>query len=194
MMFKPIGKIIPIIRMASHLKDSDKVLNIKEAIHERDKEKVWKAMKNGRIDSLGIEQWKATEPFYGDHIKVNRFGYTYHGIYISKKEVIHFASRDHDGLHNWKKNQIISTSFEEFSRERKVWVRQYTMFEARRLNGNQEIVTTAQQFLGQDGYYLFLNNCEHFCRFCTFQITYSRQVFNWTFGLKHFLLSNRHII
>ena len=68
------------------------------------------------------------------------------------------------------------------------------MFEARRLNGNQEIVTTAQQFLGQDGYHLFLNNCEHFCRFCTFQITYSRQVFHWTFGLKHFLLSNRHII
>ena len=32
MMFKPIGIIIPIIRMASHLKDSDKVLDIKEAI------------------------------------------------------------------------------------------------------------------------------------------------------------------
>ena len=194
MMFKPIGMIIPIIRMASHLKDSDKVLDIKDAIDERDKEKVWKAMKNGRTDSLGIEQWKATEPFYGDHIKVNRFGYTYYGIYISKREVIHFASRDNDGLHNWKKNQIISTSLEEFSRGRKVWVRQYTMFEARRLNGNQEIVTTAQQFLGQDGYHLFLNNCEHFCNFCTFEIAYSKQVFNWTFALKHFLLSNRYII
>ena len=146
MMFKPIGKIIPIIRMASHLKDSDKVLDIKGAIHERDKEKVWKAMKNGRTDSLGIEQWKATEPFYGDHIKVNRFGYTYHGIYISKREVIHFASRDHDGLHNWKKNQIISTSLEEFSRGRKVWVRQYTMFEARRLMGIKKLLLLLNSF------------------------------------------------
>ena len=111
MLFKTIGKVIPIIRMASQLKDSDKVLDIKEAIHERDKEKLWKAMKNGRIDLLGIEQWKATELFYGDHIKVNRFGHTHHGIYISKNEVIHFASKDNDGLHNWKKNQIISTSF-----------------------------------------------------------------------------------
>ena len=178
MMFKPIGMMIPLIRMASQLKDSEKVQDIKDAIDERDKEKVW----------------KDTEPFYGDHIKVYRFGYTHYGIYISKNEVIHFASKDNDGLHNWKKNQIISTSLKDFSRGRKVWVRQYNTYEARRLKGGQEIVNTARDFLGQDGYHLFLNNCEHFCNFCTFEIAYSKQVFNWTFALKHFLLSNRYII
>ena len=40
MMFKPIGMMIPLIRMASQLKDSEKVQDIKDAIDERDKEKV----------------------------------------------------------------------------------------------------------------------------------------------------------
>jgi len=95
MMFKPIGMMIPFIRMVSQLKDSEKVQDIKDAIDERDKEKVWKVMKNGGTESLSIEQWKDTEPF---------------------------------------------------------------------------------------------------CHFCTFEIAYSKQVFNWTFALKHFLLSNRYII
>ena len=77
-------------------------------------------------------------------------------VFISlRMEVIHFASKDNDGLHNWKKNQIISTSLKDFSRGRKVWVRQYNTYEARRLNGGQEIVNTARDFLGQDGYHLF---------------------------------------
>lgn len=156
---------------------------IKDAIQERDKRKAWRAIKESPIHTFGYERWKAAAPKLGDHIKVRRLGYTHHGIYISKNEVIHFTGRDNDNLKDWKHNRIMATTLDEFLKGGKLLVRQYTIYEQRHLRQPLEIMTIARQFIGQDGYNLFLNNCEHFCNVCTFNKKYSKQVDRWTNAL-----------
>ena len=49
------------------------------------------------------EVWGSGPPKMGDHIRVKRIGglYAHHGIYVSDDEVIHFTSRDGDGIIDW---------------------------------------------------------------------------------------------
>lgn len=55
----------------------EKAVVVKEAIQQKDKDKLWRAVKESPIHTWDFERWKATKPRYGDHIKVKRFGYTH---------------------------------------------------------------------------------------------------------------------
>ena len=95
---------------------------------------------------------------FGDHVYIHRGGYSHHGVDMGGGRVIHFASA------NGKKGDAVIrwASIDEFAGSGAVEVREYgARFDA------QETTMRAQSMVGQSGYDLFANNCEHFATWCT---------------------------
>lgn len=93
----------------------------------------------------------------GDHIYVDRGAYTHHGIDMGDGWVIHFASSD-----GTKTGALIQwTTIEDFTGDAEMSVRAYGVrFDA------AQAAERARSMLGQSGYDLFANNCEHFATWC----------------------------
>lgn len=104
----------------------------------------------------------------GAHLISPRSGYTHHGIYIGDGLVIHYA-----GLANGLESGPIEiTTFERFTYGKPVNIRKHVV---RRYSG-QEVVNRAKSRLGERGYNLATNNCEHFCTWAWTGDNFSPQV------------------
>lgn len=104
---------------------------------------------------------------YGDHIYVKRLGYTHHGIEVADGMVVHFT-----GTPGSKYNAAIRREpLSSFANGGTVRVRPYEQ----RLPP-EEAVTRAESKLGESGYNLYANNCEHFARWCVTDDHKSSQV------------------
>lgn len=131
--------------------------------------------------------WEKIEPKYGDQIRVNRGFYSHHGIYASKKCVIHFAPPGKTDTIDPSAARIIKTSLEDFLNGGVVEVRTYTEEELQIKKQPKEIVKCALSHLGEAGYNIVTNNCEHFSNLCAFGTKQSNQVdavFSLLFGGK----------
>ncbi|MEH8123744.1 lecithin retinol acyltransferase family protein [Aeromonas veronii] len=95
----------------------------------------------------------------GDHLAIQRLGYSHHGLYVGNGQVIHyqgsFANDDQTGqiglsmlddFHRGQPLQVVSHSSRPFSPE--------------------ECVARAFSRLGEQDYHLLFNNCEHFVLWC----------------------------
>lgn len=120
--------------------------------------------------------WERIQPKYGDQIRVNRGFYYHHGIYASKDQVIHFAPPGKTDVLDPSAARIIETSLEEFLKGGILEVRTYTEEEVKKRKSPKETVTTALSHLGEGGYDLVSNNCEHFSNLCAFGTKESNQV------------------
>lgn len=123
------------------------------------------------------EQWRKQAPQQGDHIRVSRGVYNHHGIYISHREVIHFSSKDDDNLLG-DGNEVILTSLSQFLRTGILEVKIYNADERKDLYPVNDIVRWAKDSLGDSGYNIVFNNCEHFANWCTLGRFHSQQVSN----------------
>ncbi len=93
----------------------------------------------------------------GDHVWVRRKGYTHHAVDVGDGQVIHF-----NGEPGRKRNATIRRApWAEFAGRGKVQIKRYEIH-----FGPDEVVERAESKLGQSGYNLFNNNCEHFARWC----------------------------
>jgi hypothetical protein len=110
----------------------------------------------------------------GDHLFVYCFGYSHHGIDLGNGNVIHFDAGP------WRKlvshatdvpPTIRETTLNKFARGRDLQVRLYHVFD-----DPEAVVKRAQSRLGQEGYELFNNNCEHFAVWCKTGNSESTQV------------------
>lgn len=119
------------------------------------------------------EEWACKPPVRGDHIRVSRGMYNHHGIYIADDEVIHFSSVGDDNL-SGEGNEIIKSDVSLFHRGGRIQVKIYTAEE--HPYQVEAIVHWARACIGEDGYCLFSNNCEHFASFCTLGKHRSHQV------------------
>lgn len=126
---------------------------------------------------ISSEKWQAQTPQQGDHIRVNRGVYNHHGIYISNSEVIHFSSLDDDNVLG-EGNEVITTSLAHFLRKGTVEVKVYSNDELNDLYPIADIVQWARGSLGDSGYHIVFNNCEHFANWCTLGRFHSQQVNN----------------
>lgn len=104
----------------------------------------------------------------GDYVYVRRRGYAHHGVEVDNGEVIHFTGTPG----NKRGAAIRRTTMAEFIGPRgKLCIRRY---------GHQLptdfAVERAESKLGQSGYRLFSNNCEHFATWCVHDRTASAQV------------------
>lgn len=123
------------------------------------------------------EEWQYIQPKRGDHIRVQRSGvYSHHGVYISDDEVIHFTGTDDDSVLDWSKCEVICTDLAQFLRGGTLEVKIYTDDELNDLYPVEHIVDYARACLGDKGYNLAFNNCEHFANVCTLGRFRSRQV------------------
>ncbi len=104
----------------------------------------------------------------GDHLVTSRFGFTHHGIYVGRWQVIHYA-RLSDGL---KSGPVELISFAEFTRGEAVRVRAEN--DARYTRA--EIVGRSLTRLGESRYSISTNNCEHFVNWCVNGESRSAQV------------------
>ncbi len=151
------------------------------------------------IDLTEEEIWVNKKPERGSHIRVMRMGglYYHHGIYVSDDEVIHFTGTEDDSILDWSKNAVISSDLKFFLNDGDLEVKEYTDEEKFDLYPVEEIVSYARACIGDDGYNLIFNNCEHFANVCTLGRFRSNQVeriftnkgrknkmglFSWIFG------------
>jgi hypothetical protein len=93
----------------------------------------------------------------GEHLFVRRKGYSHHGVDVGGDEVIHFT-----GEPGSKAGAMIRrSSLQDFAAGGVVVVRRY-----QECLSPDDVVERAESKLGESGYNLFNNNCEHFARWC----------------------------
>lgn len=123
-----------------------------------------------------------SEFFLGDHLSVKRFGYTHHGIYIGNDEVVHFTSDNKSS--DWFKAlrsgspdsaSIRRTSLDEFANGGDVVYHIYSDFR-RTTFPPLRVIERAKKRLGERGYNLYKNNCEHLTTWCKAGRLFSEQV------------------
>ena len=133
---------------------------------------------NPTIEIEPSEIWANKNPQRGDHIRVCRMNgiYFHHGIFVAEDEVIHFTGDDDDSVLDWSKAHVIKTDLKKFLRGGTVEVKEYTDAELADLYPVEGIVNYARACLGDGGYNLLFNNCEHFANVCTLGKYRSRQV------------------
>lgn len=104
----------------------------------------------------------------GDHVYVKRRGYTHHGVEVDDGQVIHFSGTPG----NKRGAMICRTTMKEFTGSRgRLRYRRY----GQQLPPDLAI-ERAESKIGQSGYNLFSNNCEHFATWCVHDRTASAQV------------------
>lgn len=129
--------------------------------------------------------WIEKKPSFGDQIRVSRGLYYHHGIYATDKSVYHFAPPGNTDTLDPSAARIIETSLDDFLKGGTIEVRVYTEEEQKRKRSPKEIITCAKAHLGEEGYDIVSNNCEHFSNLCAFGSKESNQVeavFSFLFG------------
>lgn len=103
----------------------------------------------------------------GSQLSVRLALYWHHGIYVGRGRVIQYSGwiRGPHGL-------IEEVSLEEFSEGLPFGITRTPPS----LSAGLEVVRRARSRLGERGYDLLANNCEHFCTWCCFGAGRSRQV------------------
>lgn len=124
------------------------------------------------------ESWVQKRPQRGDHIRVMRLGglYAHHGVYVSDEETIHFTGADGDSILDGSECEVLRTDLAAFLQGGALEVKEYTDEEIPDLYPPDQIVSYARSCIGDKGYSLALNNCEHFANVCTLGRFRSQQV------------------
>lgn len=114
--------------------------------------------------------WWQSECKFGDMIRIS-FGKFYHyGIFVSEEEVIQFGLPPFDGLLNRKFEDIavcVSDVY-TFSGGRVVEVATSEKSDKQKRLSPKKTVQRARERIGEKGYDILHNNCEHFARYCYF--------------------------
>ena len=108
----------------------------------------------------------------GDAVVADRGLYRHYGIYIGNDQVIHFGSEEALEL-NPMKASVIMTSLKAFRGNCPFWVAKQNRYPA---FPSDQVVDNAKARLGERGYSILNNNCEHFANECKYGIKESRQV------------------
>jgi lecithin:retinol acyltransferase len=126
---------------------------------------------NGSLHSAKWLLIAEQEPLLGSHIVTPRRGYLHHGIYVGGGKIVHYAGLAR-GLY---RRPVEETTLDRFARGRPVWVRS----DRPPIFSSREVIRRARSRMGEDGYRLLTNNCEHFCEWCLHGEHRSYQVDAW---------------
>lgn len=121
-------------------------------------------------------KWAYQECRRGDIIRV-KLGSVYHyGIFVSDDEVIAFGlPPTAENLRRQDEIKVLSTDIETFSCGKLIETAKLSFTEKRRSNPPDKIVELSRARLGEGGYSLIHNNCEHFVNEVVFGQSFSRQ-------------------
>ena len=112
-------------------------------------------------------QWVEKTPVYGDMIRTKVRFYYHYGIFVSEEQVIQFGLPD-DPLRPAEQIKVLTSDIGAFLQGGEIEVAAPDAGERRRMRSPRQTVETALQRLGEGGYDILHNNCEHFVNDCVF--------------------------
>ena len=120
-------------------------------------------------------KWLTCEPSYGSMIRVQAGSIHHYGVYVSPDEVIQFglAPNARPGLKD-SDIEVLSTDIDTFLAGQFLEVAEFDRKEKKTHPTPEEAVARARSRLGEKGYHILYNNCEHFVNECAFGKSNSR--------------------
>ena len=122
--------------------------------------------------------FKDLVPSYGDILRIKLCGIYHFGIFVDDKTVVQFGLPPISTFAR-KNVKVLSTTLNDFSCGFPVQVAVFFGEELSRINSPEIRVKKALARLGEGGYNILHNNCEHFVRWCKNGKAYSGQVMNF---------------
>ena len=111
--------------------------------------------------------WKEIPPVFGDIVRTKVQFYHHYGIFVSEEEVIQFGLPD-DPFRPADQVRVLSTDVLTFLQGGDLEVMVPNRSVRRQMRSPEQIVEIARQRLGEGGYDILHNNCEHFVNECAF--------------------------
>ena len=112
-------------------------------------------------------QWTEKTPVYGDLIRTKVRFYHHYGIFVSEEQVIQFGLPD-DPLRSADQIRVLTSDIQAFLQGGEIEVAVPDAATRRQMRRPEEIVEIARKRLGEGGYDILHNNCEHFVNDCAF--------------------------
>lgn len=137
-------------------------------------------------------KWILGEPKSGDMIRVKAGTIHHYGVFVSDSEVIQFglAPNARPGLKD-SDIEVLATDIDTFLAGQFLEVAEFDRKEKKNHPTPEEAVAKARARMGEKGYHILYNNCEHFAYECVSGKHYSEQVdgvremFKGLFGKKN---------
>ncbi len=111
--------------------------------------------------------WSEKTPVFGDIVRTKVQFYHHYGIFVSENEVIQFGLPD-DPFRPACQIRVISTDVMTFLQGGDLEVLTPDRSTRSQMRSPEQIVSIARGRLGEDGYDILHNNCEHFVNDCAF--------------------------
>ncbi len=112
-------------------------------------------------------EWTVEAPKYGDIVRTKVTFYHHYGIFVSEERIIQFGLPD-NVYRPADEIKVLATDVYTFLQGGELEVSKPTREERRTLRPAKEIVKTAEARIGEGGYDILHNNCEHFVNECAF--------------------------
>ena len=112
-------------------------------------------------------QWVEKTPVFGDVIRTKVSFYHHYGIFVSEEEVIQFGLPD-DPMRAAEQIKVLTSDVRTFLRGGEIEVAVPSGAERRQMRSPEQTVEIARRRLGEGGYDILHNNCEHFVNDCAF--------------------------
>ena len=123
-------------------------------------------------------KWVLEEPKLGDIVRI-KLGSIYHfGIYVSDDEIIQFGLPPVNLDRDASQIKVCTTNLNDFLCGKFLEVGIPDKQEKKKINSPKEIVKKAQARIGEGGYHILYNNCEHFVNQCAFNQGVCEQIEN----------------
>ena len=106
-------------------------------------------------------------PRYGDMIRTKVRFYHHYGMYVSDDRVLQFGMPDNTGTPN-EQIHVMTTDIYTFLYGGTLEVGQPDREERKKMRSAKQVVELAEGRLGETGYDILHNNCEHFVNECVF--------------------------
>lgn len=111
--------------------------------------------------------WEVKTPAYGDIVRTKVTFYHHYGIFLDPDQVIQFGLADDVGRPAEEVRVLVSDVY-AFLNGGELEVGVPDREEKRKLRTPDQIVDVARSRIGQGGYDILHNNCEHFVNECAF--------------------------
>ena len=112
-------------------------------------------------------RWEEKTPVFGDIIRTKVQFYHHYGIFVSEDQVIQFGLPD-GPMRPAEQIRVLSSDIAAFLQGGEVEVAVPDMGERKRMRSPKQIVQIAESRIGEGGYDILHNNCEHFVNDCAF--------------------------
>ena len=121
-------------------------------------------------------EWKLVDLYPGAHIRVKISNFYHHGIYIGNGEVVQFGYPNNISA-DPKDVKVVRSPIAEFvGTGNFIEVYVYSKSELKQKRKDEDIIKEALSHLGEGGYSILKNNCEHFANRCVFGNGSSSQI------------------